>query len=204
MTRPPVPYVVMWDSEQGVPERELTVDMKHQPRLAYRGDPRPSDRDGSGVLWARVSSSPGIGRPLYDCMHPSRQYETMFGLRCQVCRGPASKTPAGWLFLDWRKPGDPPTWPEGSRTIQPPLCELHARQAVAQCPHLGRGDHVALRVRSPRLWGAAGALYTLTAQGWHVHPGDAWLHKRDSQQRGLLASKLIRELVGVTAVDLGP
>ncbi|MFD7619081.1 hypothetical protein [Streptomyces sp. NPDC059802] len=94
--------------------------------------------------------------------------------------------------------------PRDSRTVQPPLCELHARQAVNQCPHLGQGEHVALRVRSPRLWGTAGALYTLTAQGWHVHPGDVWLHKCDARRRGLLASKLVRESVGVTVVDLAP
>ncbi|MFJ2249463.1 hypothetical protein ACIQGT_40445 [Streptomyces sp. NPDC093108] len=137
-------------------------------------------------------------------MHPSRQYECMFGLRCQVCRGPASKTAQGWLFLGWREPEDLDSWPEGSLTVQPPLCLLHARQSVQQCPHLGKGEHVALRVRSPRLWGAAGALYTLTAQGWRVHPGDVRLHKRDDRRRGLLASKLVRELVGVTVVGLGP
>ncbi|MEU9199395.1 hypothetical protein [Streptomyces sp. NPDC048332] len=197
-----VPYIVPWDSEVAGPESELAVDVAGpEPRLAYTGVPRPTDR-GFGFLWARMSSSPGVGRPLYRAMHASRQYMCMYGMRCQLCGGPAARNDQGWLFLDWRTQQDPDDWPEGTLTAQPPLCEGHARQALEQCPHLRQGSPVVLRVRSPRVWGASGALYTLTSNGWSHDEGEIALHKDDGRRHGLLASNLVRQLVGVSVADL--
>ncbi|GAA0436667.1 hypothetical protein GCM10010357_67660 [Streptomyces luteireticuli] len=60
-----------------------------------------------------------MGRPVYADMHPQRQAECMRELKCQVGAGPASRTEDGYLFIDWRKPQDPPTWPEGALTTMP-------------------------------------------------------------------------------------
>lgn len=114
-----IPFVAAWDSETPGPESDLTVEFVPEPRLAYKLLPRPRDRDGAGVLWARVTNCPGLGKPIYDSMHPVRQHFCMYTMKCQVCGAPASRNEGGWLFFDWRKPWDPPTWPEGSRTAQP-------------------------------------------------------------------------------------
>ncbi|MBO8189508.1 hypothetical protein [Streptomyces spirodelae] len=85
--------MAMWDSEKAVAEATLAVALTPgAPRLVYQGRELPSDRDGFGVLWARCSYSPGVGRPDFASMHPGRQYECMYAMRCQVCR----LTTDGW------------------------------------------------------------------------------------------------------------
>ncbi|MFG3255247.1 hypothetical protein [Streptomyces sp. NPDC048172] len=196
-----VPYVAMWDSEKAVAEAMLAVEIAPAPRLAYQGRRLPGDRDGFGALWARCSSSPGAGEPAFACMHPGRQYECMYAMKCQVCRAPADRNADGWLFLDWRHELDPPTWPEGALTAMPPLCAQHARLSMGVCPK--KGEFTALRVKAPRLWGVGGVSYRLTTDGWRLNQGenDLWLPKDDPGLGSMLVSKLIRELTKVTPVD---
>ncbi|MFD5735135.1 hypothetical protein ACFWIY_20235 [Streptomyces sioyaensis] len=199
-----VPYVISWSAELAELEEELHVQLgSGGPRLGYRNE-RPSDRVGRDeVLWGRMAYLPGVGRPAYDCMHPGRQYVAMYSMKCQVCGHPASRNDDGWLFVDWRKPHDPPTWPERSLTGMPPLCEAHARVSIAECPHLRNTEFVVLRVRTPRLWGYSGTPYTLTADGWTVDEHDALLPFGDPSLRAVLASRLYRELRNVTVVGGG-
>ncbi|MFF4701131.1 hypothetical protein [Streptomyces chattanoogensis] len=198
-----VPYVALWDSELPCLESELTLEVYPHPRLGYKGPARQDDRDEKGVLVARVSSSPGNGRPSYGEMHPGRQYECMSKLRCQICREPASRNEDGWLFLDWRKDRDPQTWPEGSLTAMPPLCEPHARMSIEQCPHLGTSHmFAAVRVRDPRPWGVAGTLYRRVLAGWRHFEGEPWLPYGDTRLDGMLGSKRIMELRGVKTVNV--
>ncbi|MFH8566865.1 hypothetical protein [Streptomyces sp. NPDC017993] len=199
-----VPYVASWSGELAVFENELVVQLaRGGPRLGYRNE-RPSDRSGRDeVLWGRMDKLPGAGRPQYDCMHPARQYIAMYSMKCQICGQSASRNEDGWLFLDWRKPYDPPTWPERSLTAMPPLCETCARVSVAECPHLRNTEIAVLRARTPRLWGFSGTPYTLTADGWKGHEQDALLPCGDRRLRGLLASCLYRELRNVTVVGGG-
>jgi hypothetical protein len=126
----------------------------------------------------------------------------MENMLCQVCRQPADRNKQGWLFLDWRSPNSPPTWPERSLTAMPPLCLEHARVSAQQCPHLRRGEFAALRVRKPHLYGVSGTLYRWTATGWHCSEDDHLAPYSSPRQPGMLASRLYRELRGVTVVDL--
>ncbi|WP_055556150.1 hypothetical protein [Streptomyces sp. NBRC 110028] len=183
------------------PESDLTVLLTSGPRLGYKV-PRETDRDTAGALWARMTHSPGTGRPIYDSMHVARQRICMYAMKCQICGNPASRDEDGWLFINWRRPWDPPTWPEGSLTEQPPLCEPHARMAVEQCPHLGRGDYAVLRVRTPRLWGISGTNYQLTTSGWRARESNVMVPYGHVGLNAVLASRMIRELRNVTVIDL--
>ncbi|MFF3692065.1 hypothetical protein [Streptomyces sp. NPDC002221] len=199
-TRPTVtPFVVAYDDEQGGPLSDLVIQFTPTPRLAYRVM-QPDDRDRRGVLWARVDRGSVKGQPIYDTMNPERQRECMYDLLCQVCAEPASRTQDGWLFLDWRMPQDPPSWPEGSLTNMPPLCERCARVAVDQCPHADL--FVPLRVKLPRLWGVSGTAYTWTGTTWLSDDTIPWLRYGDEALNAVLASQLIRELCKVTVVEL--
>ncbi|GAA3304763.1 hypothetical protein GCM10020295_56730 [Streptomyces cinereospinus] len=144
-------------------------------------------------------------------MHPSRQRETMQDLRCQVCVvQPASRTASGYLFLATRpKEARERDWPEGVLTWQPPLCLDCAAIAIEQCPHLSRSGAVALRARVPRLYGVVGTLYTTGADLRPVpaqvseEARDLPLPYKDHLLRPwFLASQLVRELRGVTVVEL--
>ncbi len=196
-----VPYVLSWSDERVVPERALTIKWDAAgPKLGYK-DERPSDRVGRDqVLWARMTNQPGAGRPAYDSMHPGRQCYAMRWMKCQVCGEPASRDKDGWLFLDWRKEHDPPTWPEGSVPAMPPLCDVHARTSMAECPHLRSTEFLVLRVRAPRIWGYSGAPYRLTSVGWSVGEHDALCPAGDPSLSAVLGSRLYRELCNVTVV----
>ncbi|MBZ4321434.1 hypothetical protein [Streptomyces huiliensis] len=74
-----VPYVVRRTSELSAFEDALTMEWSPSPRTWK--DPLPGERDDHGVLWARVPSSPGVGRPVYDEMHVGRQSECMRNIR---------------------------------------------------------------------------------------------------------------------------
>ncbi|MFK0015732.1 hypothetical protein [Streptomyces sp. NPDC091027] len=200
MSRPTVePFVITYEDEQPGPLSDLTIEFTPTPRLAYKVM-RPVDRDRRGVLWARVDPGPGDGRPIFDAMNSERQRECMYYMLCQVCAEPASRTQDGYLFLDWRMPQDPPTWPEGSLTNMPPLCVGCARVAVEQCPHAEK--FVQLRVKLPRLWGASGTHYRLTNEGWRSDSSIPWLKYGDERLNAVLATHLVRELCKVTVVDL--
>ncbi|UJB43054.1 hypothetical protein [Streptomyces sp. A1-5] len=199
-----VPYVVAWSAEFA--ELESMLDIRwdsNGPRLGYK-DEKPSDRVGRDeVLWGRMTYKPGAGIPLYDYMHPGRQYFAMRWMTCQVCGEPASRNEDGWLFLDWHKQHDPPTWPEGSVTAMPPLCDLHAHVAIAECPHLRNTRFLVLRVRTPRIWGYSGAPYSLTREGWSVGEHDVRCPIGDPNLRAVLGSRLYRELRNITVVSEG-
>ncbi|WP_335939292.1 hypothetical protein [Streptomyces sp. PTD5-9] len=195
------PFVVLRGDELTPAVSELTVQFAASgPQLAYR-KPRPGDRDHHGNLWVRMSESPE-GRPVYASMHTSRQRHCMERLLCQVCAEPADRNEQGWLFLDWRRPDSPPTWPERSITSMPPLCVEHARVSVRQCPFLRRTEYAVLRVRKPQLYGVSGTLYRLTDTGWHTSELDVLSAYGERRLPGMLASRLHRRLRGVTIVDL--
>ncbi|UNO42151.1 hypothetical protein KGS77_24845 [Streptomyces sp. MST-110588] len=207
-----VPYITARRGE----EAEITAMLGFRPGgggLCYL-DEGPGDRDDQGVLWARCSQSREdgwpVGSPRWGMVHPSRQRETMQGLRCQVCIvQPASRTASGYLFLSTRPKVTGRDWPEGVLTWQPPLCLGCAVIAVEQCHHLLRAGAVALRARVPRLYGVIGILYTT---GTDLRPvpvqvseeaRDTPLPYKDHLLRPwFLASQLVRELRGVTVVDL--
>jgi hypothetical protein len=195
-----IPYITQWDSELAGPESDLVVDMRSMPpRLAYRNE-RPMDRDGSGVLWARVSQSPRVGKPDFATMHSGRQYECMYALKCQVCGRAASKTQDGYLFLIFPQPSDPASWPEGARVNQPPVCLEHAQLAMRLCPR--NEDFLAVRARVPKLWGVSGVLYRYTEDGWESDTEAPDLRYGDERLNAMLASHLVRELRNVTVVEL--
>ena len=165
------------------------------------------------MLWARCSQSREgntlYGKPRWREVHPARQRECMERLLCQVCVRRASRTHLGHLFLASPPPGATSRdWIEGYRTTQPPLCLEHAAAAVERCGHLVREGAVALRARVPSLYGVLGTYYRCGG----LAPPEPVLADTDDdpplsyRQRRLapwiLASQLVRELRGVTAVDL--
>ncbi|WP_329386030.1 hypothetical protein [Streptomyces sp. NBC_01716] len=197
------PYVVARSTDKGVPESALDIEFlsNGQPRLTYK-DLRPEDRDKHGNPWIRTEASPDPGRPLFDSLHSGRQRRCMEEMLCQVCAEPADRNRDGWLFFDWRTEDSPATWPERSITFMPPLCVEHARVSVRQCPFLGRGEHVLLRVRKPHLYGVSGTIYTFTANGWRASENDVISAYGKPRHPGMLAARLHRQLRDVTVVDL--
>src|ERR1043165_6650830 len=83
-----VPYVTRWTGEQILHPR---VVERAPVGIAYT-DETVTDRDRDGVLWIRITTSIGDGRPLYRQMHPFRQRRAMRKLLCQVCARPADHT----------------------------------------------------------------------------------------------------------------
>jgi hypothetical protein len=55
-----VPYIASWSAETTA-QPEVTV---RRGRLAYVNE-RPWDRDSNGILWRRMPSMPGKGKPQY-------------------------------------------------------------------------------------------------------------------------------------------
>ncbi|MFE7120486.1 hypothetical protein ACFU99_34170 [Streptomyces sp. NPDC057654] len=204
-----IPYITTRDGENLGNRSTLRA---HPTRGLYYTDEVPGDRDLRGVLWARQGHNPRnnrgqpTGRPIYAQVHPSRQRETMYGLRCQICcREPASRTDLGFLFLAELPPPDDADagWPEGALTSQPPLCLPHAAVSAERCPPLIRG-HLALRVKTPRLHGVLGLHFR---PGWtallHVLPDqETAIAYQDPRIRWYLATQLVRRLRGVTVIDL--
>ncbi|MEW1550487.1 hypothetical protein [Streptomyces tsukubensis] len=152
----PVPYIAAWSGEQPHPRNLIG-----RPRngLGY-GDETAADRDRDGALWQRMSHAPGSGVPDYGRVHPLRQRETMQRLLCQVCRAPASRTDAGFLFLLPDHSAGWPRWPERMICFHPPVCDGPCIEAAARyCPHLARG--IAARSTSPRAHGVYGTRHRL-------------------------------------------
>ncbi|PJE95637.1 hypothetical protein CUT44_21960 [Streptomyces carminius] len=198
----PVPYVAAWSAETVSVAGALTV-RPGGAGLAYR-DEVPGDRDRHGVLWARMSRSPGQGRPDFRKLHSHRQRRAMLGLLCQVCGGTADRTARGWLFAlprpdpERRSPG----WPEGALSTKPPLCRPCAALAVRHCPHLA--DPVAIRVRKPRVWGVFGGLVTPAPDGRLTSAsGDGHLPYGHRAAPWFLASQLVLELTRCTEENFG-
>ncbi|PQM19525.1 hypothetical protein [Streptomyces xinghaiensis] len=201
-----VPYVVWWDQELPPSLADICL-RRDRPGIAY-GDERPQDRC-RGVLWARMSGKRGDGKAVFPALHPGRQRAAMWHLLCQVCNGPASRTPEGWLFL-FEKPSGPtedmpdgpgPDWPEGVRTRQPPVCLTCAPIARDHCPHLS-GRCVAVRAQAVRRAGVNGALFQPAGFGVAQVESDLALIFGAEGIRWLLGSQLLVTLHSTTRVDL--
>jgi hypothetical protein len=204
----------MRKGEEPVPESMLGIRYNRAGMpigICYRWE-LPRDRDDRGVLWARTSQnlSPDTrrptGKPLFAAMHPARQRETMFSLRCQVCHGQASRTELGHLFLEKAGDGDA----EGITTGQPPVCLDHAVTGIEHCRHLIDQGYVLLRSRVPRLYGVLGQGFkavdhALVPLPPLLSPDGSDLpipYTRRELTPWVLASQLLRRLTGVTVVDI--
>ncbi|RKN10173.1 hypothetical protein [Streptomyces radicis] len=154
-----VPYITQWSGERPADVRVI----ERRGRLAY-ADERSYDRDTGGVLWRRIPSTPGKGKPEFGAVHALRQRVAMAGLLCQVCGKPADRNNNGVLWLMGEAPDAPGTWPQGLETTHPPVCQPCASVSARACPHL-RQRYVTLRVRSWTPVGVHGALYRPGHQG---------------------------------------
>ncbi|WP_243761602.1 hypothetical protein [Streptomyces sp. YIM 98790] len=205
-----IPYITARHGEE--PDYAANLGLLPGGRgLRYLAE-EPGDRDAQGVLWGRVSQSRDgdrlTGAPRFAEVHPSRQREAMTWLRCQVCLRPASRTGAGWLFMESAGPNGrrSPDGLEGMLTAQPPVCAEHARLAAQRCPHLASAGFIVVRARLPRLYGVIGTSYRATPGGGLAadEGDDTPVSYRDRHRlRWLIASQLVRQLCGVTAVNLG-
>jgi hypothetical protein len=157
-----VPYITQWSAEKSRAAPRVVV-RRDGLGIGYAGE-RPYDRDGRGVLWNRVPSVPGKGRPEFGKVHDWRQVQAMERLLCQVCGRDADRNADGVLWLLGEDPNTPGSWPVPLTTTHPPLCISCAMQSIRLCPHL-RKRYAALRVRAFDLWGIHGALYRQGASG---------------------------------------
>jgi hypothetical protein len=192
MSQPQIPYITRWSAERSEPA----------PIVASLGgigyaDETLGDRDSRGVLWARMPSRPGQGRPELGNIHSSRQRRAMRKLLCQVCAEPADTTADGvlWVLKDHR--GDWAGWPNGMGVTEPPICLSCARLAARACPAL-RSGHIAVRVRAHAIAGVFGLRY----RAGLVESGNGELVSfSESHIRWTLASQLVRELHDCTILS---
>jgi hypothetical protein len=183
------PYVTAKDAEQ-----DLRCSLVVRPDgrgIGYTNE-LPGDRDDQGVLWRKVVERPGKGKPEFGRVHPARQRRAMSELLCQVCAGPADRTPNGvlWLMRDHRD--DWPRWPEGMASVEPPVCAPCVEISLRRCPALQRGA-VAIRVRKFAIAGVWGTLYR---PGTFTPVPVAGVHRAygDPETHWMVAVALIREL----------
>ena len=195
-----VPYITSWSSEQ--PARRKVI-VRPLSGIGFL-DEVPADRDEHGVLWRRVSSSPGVGLPEFGSIHSPRQREAMRDLLCQVCGGPADQNAEGtlWLLQDHRT--DWPGWPHRMGVTEPPVCLPCAQAARRHCPALRREGHVALRVSGCPVSGITGALYRAgTVYPTATNTGRIVMVAFDDPAvRWIQAAHLVREITRCTIVDL--
>lgn len=191
-----VPYISSWSNEHPFP---MTVVGHPHGGIAY-ADETINDRDRNGVLWTRIASCPGEGRPRFGQAHSVRQRRAMRNLLCQVCARPADRNDDGvlWLLKDHRD--DWPQWPERMACSEPPICLPCAHTASRVCPALRKG-HVAVRVGHSRIAGVYGILYQPGRQ--FPRPGeDVRVAFDDPAIRWTRAAQLLRELHECTIVNL--
>ncbi len=194
-----VPYITTWTAETEAP-RPWIVVRPGGNGIAY-ADETCVDRDQDGVLWGRMPSRQGAGKPLFGKVHPLRQRRAMRRMLCQVCGGPADRTADGVLWLLEDYVGDESGGsPEGEPTCQPPVCLPCARKAARACPHL-RGRTLTVRVARPVVTGVYGALYR-PALPWPEPVRDERLGYGDPRLPWLRGAQLVRELHGCAVVDL--
>jgi hypothetical protein len=192
-----VPYITTWSAERPAP---VTVVERALSGIGY-ADETIADRDANGVLWPRVPSRPGQGRPQFGTVHAVRQRRAMRRLLCGICGGPPDRTDLGVLFLltdfrdDWKG------WPEGMACTEPPVCAPCASLSVRACPALRKG-HVAIRVGHSAVAGVYGARYQ-AGQPFPTAVEDAVAAFDDPAIRWILAAQLVRELRDCTVVSLG-
>jgi hypothetical protein len=183
-----VPYIATWSTELPMP---TTVIERPWSGIGYL-DETLGDRDENGVLWQRVPSRPGLGRPEFGRVHPLRQRRAMRRLLCGICAGQPDRTDQGvlWLIRDFRD--DWPGWPERMAATEPPVCLPCAHKSVRACPALRTG-HVAIRVGHSAIAGVYGARYQ-TGQPFPVAASDATVAFDDPAIRWIRATQLVREL----------
>ncbi|WP_405799590.1 hypothetical protein [Streptomyces sp. NBC_01506] len=194
----PVPYITRWSAEQTPGIRVVAKN----GGIGY-ADERPYDRDTNDILWTRVPSLPGKGRPEFGKVHALRQRRAMEALLCQVCARPADRTGDGALWML----GESPDQPGGSGaefdgliTAQPPLCAPCAVKSAQVCPHLRRRCTV-LRAHSFDLVGVRGALYRPALPApipWNA----AGVGFGDPRIRWIRAGQSLMRLSGTVVVDL--
>lgn len=195
--QPAIPYIAAWSGE-------VSMDTRVVVRAAGGGigyaDEVLSDRDDRGVLWARIASRPGWGRPELGRVHPVRQRRAMRRLLCQVCGGSADRGEEGvlWLLPDHR--GDWSGWPEGMANTYPPLCVGCARLSVGVCPAL-RSGWVAVRARWCPLAGVRGLRY-VSVGGSAVVVGSVVVGYEHPVAGWVRAFQLFRTLSECTIVTL--
>lgn len=148
-----VPYITWWDGERDV---RMSVVLRGNGRGIRYTNERSFDRDWRGVLWTRVRSRPGRGKPQLGKVHSLRQRQCMTDLRCQVCGGPADRNNAGVLWIidahiDDLRPGR-------EDTTHPPTCRPCTHRSFVACPHLRRVSTV-VRVRAWEPIAVEGLLY---------------------------------------------
>jgi hypothetical protein len=152
-----VPYIVTWSEEQELPTRIV-----ESPRGGIGfADEVIGDRDRDGVLWTRMSSCAGRGRPRFAAMHPLRQRRAMRRLLCQICGQPADQDERGILWLLPNYSDGRAGWPNGKWVVEPPICRPCAPVAARLCPALRRG-RIAVRVRNAPICGVKGLTYRST------------------------------------------
>ncbi|MGW2840585.1 hypothetical protein ACWCWD_22680 [Streptomyces sp. NPDC001493] len=155
-----VPYIAPYEGE--TPDlRNLMWQPGSGPGSGFRySDETGADRD-RGVLCTRQLRARGIGSPELAGIHSPRQRKTMATLSCQICGTDTDEdfTAFGerYLFLSSRT--TPLT--EGARTASPPVHRACALEALADCPRLRAGAHLAL-VKAPFPWGVVGLVHHAT------------------------------------------
>lgn len=194
-----MPYVGSWTGED-----LLLGGVIQRPGggIAY-ADETLIDRDEWGVLWARCASRIGVGKPLFEKLHPLRQRRAMVRLLCQVCAQPADRNKDGHLWLLPEQPSYEPQWPEGVPVTLPPLCVPCARLSVRMCPAL-RPKYIAVRAHS-RVCGVSGVAFRPGSRPYEValeDTDDVVVYHADPTVRWLLATQRARSLHGCRAVDL--
>ncbi|MFJ1936803.1 hypothetical protein ACIOGZ_29615 [Kitasatospora sp. NPDC088160] len=200
----PVPYVTIRHGES--PERPPVVYTTNGHGVSVGigyAEERDEDRDRRSVLWERLTANPD-GAPRYRYTHARRQGECLDDLRCQVTYADADENKLGVLFLleDARSRADIPAgWPEGVRTLHPPLSLEGAAYSVLACRHLAEG-WAAVRVTDPDVeFGYRGTLYRPSPDG-PIPFRSAAIAYDDPLVGWLVASAQEAVLHGCTIVDL--
>jgi hypothetical protein len=190
-----VPYITAWSDEQ-----DLLTSITRCAGLGIRfADETFLDRDSNGVLWTRVPSRPGHGRPVFRQVHSLRQRRAMRRLLCQVCGAPADQNEDGvlWLLRDHRE--DWLNWPENMANTYPPVCMKCAILSTRMCPVL-RGGYVAVRARQCPVSAVYGIRYQ--PDGLVLRPMEDTVSLDDPAIRWTVAAQLVRSLHDCTIVDL--
>ena len=198
---PPVPFITPRSGEELVPTSSFTL-RSGGTGVGYRQE-RREDRDGFGVLWWRATPPDARARPQFRDVDGFRQRDVMFGLLCQVCGGPPSRTSRGVLFFHRQPPESASRWwPNSDRTFHPPVCLPCARAAIEYCPYVGTAT--AVRVKKPHLWGILGTAFVADSLGGvlPVSHGVECRYDNLKQRRWIVAQQAILELDRATVVDL--
>lgn len=191
-----VPYITPWTGER---EPDFKVVERRSGGIGYARE-SVLDRDELGVLWSRLSSAPGRGRPAWGDVHPMRQRRAMARLLCQVCTEPADRNADGvlWLWKDhrdhWRG------WPEDMWMPEPPVCRSCARLAVRLCPSLRPGA-VAIRSGECPVIGVSGLVFQPDRRG-PVPTRHTNVPYDSPMAQWVLADKLLRALHDTVLVPM--